>query len=229
MASGLSKKSEETQINTLIYSMGDQADDVLRSFQLSDEEARSYTEGKYDSHFIKKRNVIFERARFNMRRQQEGEPVDAFIMSLYTLAEHCNFGTLHDELIRDHIVVGISNTSLSLKLQLESDLTLERPVTLARQAEAVKAQQPLLRGGSGAAAETPVGAVRRDKKPKGRQNSGATPMTVPENKAGSRCGKILPIRGSIALPRTQHIGSVGRKAISKPLHWLSKLYTGCHG
>ena len=59
---------------------------------------------------MRKRNVIFERARF---RQEEGEAVDAFITSLYSLAEHCSYGTLHDEMIRDRIVVGIRNAQLS--------------------------------------------------------------------------------------------------------------------
>ena len=39
-----------------------------------------------------------------MRRQEEGEPVDSFITSLYWLAEHCNYCDLHDEMIQDRIV-----------------------------------------------------------------------------------------------------------------------------
>ena len=31
----------------------------------------------------------------------------SFINSRYALAEHCNYGTLYDELIRDRIIVGI--------------------------------------------------------------------------------------------------------------------------
>ena len=34
-ASGLVKEEEESQINTLIYAMGDQAEDILSSFKLS--------------------------------------------------------------------------------------------------------------------------------------------------------------------------------------------------
>ena len=33
-----------------------------------------------------------------MRKQEEGEPVDAFVTDLYALAEHCSFGALHDEM-----------------------------------------------------------------------------------------------------------------------------------
>ena len=83
---------------------------------------------KFDSHFVQRRNVIFERARFNRRRQEEGEPVESFITALYSLAEHCGYGNLHDEMIRDRIVVGIRNNSLSEKLQLDRDSPWTAPL-----------------------------------------------------------------------------------------------------
>ena len=49
-------------------------------------------------------------------------------------------------MIRDRIVVGILNSSLSEQLQLEKDLTLEKAVTKVRQSEAVKRQLPVVRG-----------------------------------------------------------------------------------
>ena len=48
------------------------------------------------------------------------ETVDAFITALYELAEHCSYSELHDEMIRDRIVVGINDPKLSEKLQLNS-------------------------------------------------------------------------------------------------------------
>ena len=39
-ASGLKDKDDEAQVNTLIYSMGDEADDILRSFGLSGEDSK---------------------------------------------------------------------------------------------------------------------------------------------------------------------------------------------
>ena len=86
---------------------------------------------------MKKKNVIYERAKFNMRRQEEGEPVDAFIAALYNLASKCDCGTLNDEFIRDRIVVGIRNQSLSKKMQLDETLTLEKAARMARESKAV--------------------------------------------------------------------------------------------
>jgi hypothetical protein len=47
--------------------------------------------GRFEGYFVKRRNVIYEWAKFNMRRQQEGEPVNEFITSLYSLVEHCDY------------------------------------------------------------------------------------------------------------------------------------------
>ena len=198
MASGLETKGQEAQVNTLIYSMGDEADDILRSFALSEEDKKEYdsVKAQFDAHFGKRRNVIFECARFNLRKQEEGEPVDAFITALYALAEHCGYGVLHNEMIRDRIIVGIRNARLSEKLQLDSELTLEKAVTQVRQAEAIKLQQPLLRGGSSTKPDTSVGAVlkgrsgHRAKQQRCSQNSRATTHTQPGGStACSRCGK----------------------------------------
>ena len=141
-ASGLDSKAEEVQVNTLLYSMGDTADDVLRSFKLSEEDAKNYEAvvGKFEQHFVRRRNVIYERARFNQRRQEPGESANTFITALFTLAEHCGYCTMHDEMIWDHIVVGLRDARLSEKMQLEADLTLEKAITQARQAESIKQQ-----------------------------------------------------------------------------------------
>ena len=70
---------------------------------------------RFQRHFVSRRNIIFERAKFNSRKQEDGETADSFITSLYGLAEHCAFGQLHDELIRDRIVVGIRDTDLYIR------------------------------------------------------------------------------------------------------------------
>ena len=72
--------------------------------------------------------------------------MDAFITDLHWLAKHCGYGALHNEMIRDHIVVGLRDATLSEKLQMDSKLTLEKAVRLSRESETIKKQQPLLRG-----------------------------------------------------------------------------------
>ena len=90
---------------------------------------------RFENHFIAKRNVIYERAKFNVRIQNDDEPVEAFITDLHCLAENCEFGTLKDQLIRDRIVVGLRNKQLSKKLQLDPNLTLEKAMVRPNKAK----------------------------------------------------------------------------------------------
>ena len=70
--SGLKAKSEEHQVNALIYIMGDKADDILCSFGLTeDEKVYTTVRAKFDSYFEPQRNVIFQRAKFNQRKQHQ--------------------------------------------------------------------------------------------------------------------------------------------------------------
>ena len=45
MASGLSEQGDEAQVNTLIYAMGDEGDDILRSFAISADDRKVYVAG----------------------------------------------------------------------------------------------------------------------------------------------------------------------------------------
>lgn len=91
-ASGLSDRPEASQVDTLVYLMGTQAEEVFNTFKLSDDEQKKFdlVLSKFDAYFIPRRNIIFERARFNTRIQQDGESVEDFVTALHALAETCN-------------------------------------------------------------------------------------------------------------------------------------------
>ena len=59
--------------------MGDEADDILTSLSLNEEDSATFNgvKAKFDAYFIGSRNVIYERAKFNQRKQMTGEPVDS--------------------------------------------------------------------------------------------------------------------------------------------------------
>jgi len=85
--------------------------------------------------------VIYERAVFNRINQNDSDSVDDFITRPCSEVDKCRYGDLRDEMIKDKIVVSIKDKSLSEKLQLDLELTLERAVTQVRNAELVKLQQ----------------------------------------------------------------------------------------
>ena len=83
---------------------------------------------RFSKYFVKQRNPIYERAHFNQQSQQQGELVDAFVTAIHTLAEHCEYNKLWNQMIRDNLVVGLLDANLSEKLQLEAGLKLEDAV-----------------------------------------------------------------------------------------------------
>ena len=83
--------------------------------------------------------------------------MDEYITALYSLVETCEYGTLRDEMLRDRIVVGIQDSAMSEKLQLDPELTLEKTKRLVRQKEAVKEQhRELQSGATGSSKNDPI-------------------------------------------------------------------------
>ncbi|GBN59421.1 hypothetical protein AVEN_143130-1 [Araneus ventricosus] len=159
--------------------MGEQAEDIFSSFGLSETEQDNFDTAlkKFNDHFVVKKNTIFESAQFNKRVQLDGELVNTFITALYTLAEHCEYGVLHDELIRDRIVVGIRGKNLSEKLQLDADLTLTQLIERIRLSEVVKEQQEKLIEKDSASVNA-ISPNKPAKLPKQKPSSGAWKQSV---------------------------------------------------
>ena len=121
-----------------------------RMYHILKEDRKKYKEvhAKFDTCFQVRKNVIFERARFNCQNQLEGETAEQYIAVLYNLADSCEYRGLKNEMIRDHLVVGIHDSALSERLQLDANLTLDKAKTAIRQKEAVHEQQDFLKGDS---------------------------------------------------------------------------------
>ena len=149
-ASGLGKEDPARQISTLLYCLGEEAGAVLDSTNATEDERKVYDTviWKFDSNFKVRKNVIYERTRFNRRSQLQGESAEQYIMELYRLAETCEYGNCMQEMNRDKLVVGIADNALSGSLQLDPDLTLEKAKKTVRQSEAVRQQQGNLKEGA---------------------------------------------------------------------------------
>lgn len=118
-----------------MYCLGPDAEEVLDTTHISEDNKKKYEKviDEFDKYFKVKKNVIYECARFNQCSLLPDESADHFITEIHRLADSCEFGEMKDQLIRNHLVVGIRDGALSERLQLESDLTLDNAMKLIRQ------------------------------------------------------------------------------------------------
>ena len=85
-ASGLVAEKDEKQVSTLVYSMGDQADDIMSTPRFANEtDKKVYKTVRYkiQDHFVIRDNIPFESAKFLGRAQEEGEPIGDYITALH--------------------------------------------------------------------------------------------------------------------------------------------------
>ena len=77
---------------------------------------------------------------FNTRAQGATEGIDVYVTELRKLARNCEFGELHDSIIRDRIVCGIRSNEVRKGLLKEKDLSLERAVEMCKSSEITENQ-----------------------------------------------------------------------------------------
>ena len=75
LASGLSTEGDPKQVSPLLYCMGEDAEEMLSSTNISEENQKYDTViGSFEAFFKVRKNVIFEHTRFNRRSQKPGSP-----------------------------------------------------------------------------------------------------------------------------------------------------------
>ena len=103
----------------------------------------------------------------------------------------------------------ITDVKLSEKLQLDTELTMEKALAHARQHEAVKAQQPVLRGHKSESVDTvktkPQWSNKRDKK-------SVTKTTSQQQHNANGVAETIT-QGTIVLQETQFVTNAQSKVI----------------
>lgn len=97
-----------------------------------------------ETYCVPRKYTTYERYVFRTT-VQEDRSFDVFVTDLRRRAEYCDFGGIKDSLIRDQIVVGISDLKLRERLLRETDLTLEKAIKLCRITEQSKEQSKIFR------------------------------------------------------------------------------------
>lgn len=154
----LKDKSEEDKCSYFLICIGEKAREVYHTFDLPPETTTN-EEGEttwtrtiqelrtaFQNYCNPRKNITFERHKFNTRNQEQGETIDQYATELRKLASTCEFKDLRDGLIRDRMICGINNQTIRERLLRESDLTLEKALNICRASEHSKQQMKTISG-----------------------------------------------------------------------------------
>ena len=110
LATELNAKTEAIQVATLLTIIGEEAREVYFTFSdwatEGDDKKIGPVLSKFASYCEPRKNIPFERYRFNRRTQEVGESYDQYRTALRKIAEGCDFQTITaDEILRDRLGV----------------------------------------------------------------------------------------------------------------------------
>lgn len=117
--------------------IGDNALAIYNNFPSEDKTEEKYEEliNKFDKYFLPHINVTYERHMFFLRDKKVEETIDEYVNALRGLSSTCEFDNLTDSLIRDRIVMGITDRNLKDTLLRIPNLDLQTAINTCRAAE----------------------------------------------------------------------------------------------
>ena len=144
----LSEAVDAVKVGVMMTCLGKKGVEVFNSLGLTDSTLYVDVIKAFDTLCLNKRNSVYERYLFNKIVQQEGTTFDSFLLDLKSQAACCDFDKNEkDNLIRDRIVVGVSDSELTESLLCHGDkLKLKEAVDYCRAAEAAKRQTSTIHG-----------------------------------------------------------------------------------
>lgn len=95
---------------------------------------------KFKEYCEPRKNLTYIWHIFFTRAQKQSEPIDSYVTDLKNKAKDCEFGNLHNSLVKDHIVCGIINDQVRGRLLREADLSLEKAIDICRASEITTTQ-----------------------------------------------------------------------------------------
>lgn len=127
MASGITNEPQKKAL--LLHYAGVDVQDIFYAFsQETQDKGFADTKKALTDHFEPKKNTTFERHIFRQATQQADETISTFVTRLKTIARGCNYGDLHDDMIKDQVIEKCRSASFKRRLLREDDLTLAKVI-----------------------------------------------------------------------------------------------------
>ena len=189
----LGGKPQPVQVATLLTVIGEDGREVYSTFrdwaQDGDDRRILPVLRKFAEYCQPRKNVPFERYKFNKRTQESGESYEQYKTTLRKLSEACEFDTITpNEILRDRLIFGIHDTKVRERLLRENNQTLIKTDEICRAAESMTEQMRIV--GQWNDATTSVHAVRKFSGQKKRMTKEASRSTKSETaKECWNCGR----------------------------------------
>lgn len=141
-ASEKSKKSKEVQAAIFLNMIGEYGRQLHRNFNMTPEDAKDVIKiiEQFDKFCSPKKNVVYERFRFNQRSQKVGESFDSFLAAIQQLVLTCGYAEEENNALRDRIVIGITDLKVQERLLSTEEVDYEKAVKICRAAEVAREQ-----------------------------------------------------------------------------------------
>ena len=91
---------------------------------------------KAQAHFSPKPSVIVKHFEFNTCRQGEAESIAKYVAELRKLAQHCDYGLVLRDMLRDRLVCGVTDKSIQRCLLQTTNFTFDKALEVALAMEA---------------------------------------------------------------------------------------------
>jgi hypothetical protein len=169
-ASGLIDKSQQRQIDTLIYVMGPDAEKIINQVtvrattadEVGDETVFVRTLDGFTSYFQPRDNTLHYSILFSVRVQGSEESNEEFIRALYELVAKCGWPEEQQRLmLRARILAGMKDKELSRELQLDEGVEIAAIKSKMRAKEIILRNQKAEIDGELANSQATVAAVHR--------------------------------------------------------------------
>ena len=177
----------------LLHFLGEDGQDLYDTIKEIEPPTNQYEHAieKLNAFFLPKKNIPYERHLFNSLKQNSNETIGAYCSRLRIAAKTCEFGTLEDEMIRDHIIQTCSSARLRRKLLQEARLTLEILLDIAQNMELSSSQAAEIEKSKFTESQSEqINKLYFQRDRKFSQQSGGTQSNEQSSKECYRCGRI---------------------------------------
>ncbi len=131
IATGIHKQEGVVRVSTLLSIIGEDGIKTFDTFTAweegESEDSIGHVLKKFDEYCEPRTQVIYERYRFNNRKQEPCENVSINLTELRTIARNCDHEPITpDEILRDRLVLGIRDDKVRERLLRTDWLTLKK-------------------------------------------------------------------------------------------------------